>query len=176
MHGTGTKLGDPIELEALTTVFQEKTQRKQYCAIGSVKSNIGHTSAAAGLAGLHKVLLAIRAKKLVPTLHFEQQNPHFDFEASPFYVNTQVQDWQQASGTPRRAAVSSFGFSGTNAHLVVEEYIPEPNRRDNALRLSAPHTPLLRNTETPCLFVLSAKSESQLRSYTQETKHCIQAH
>jgi len=90
MHGTGTKLGDPIELEALSTVFQEKTQRKQYCAIGSVKSNIGHTSAAAGLAGLQKVLLAMKQKQLVPTLHFEQPNEHFDFDASPFYVNTAV--------------------------------------------------------------------------------------
>src|SRR5205814_8413835 len=87
MHGTGTQLGDPIELEALSTVFQEKTQRKQYCAIGSVKSNIGHTSAAAGVASVQKVLLAIKQKKLVPTLHFEQPNPYFDFDASPFYVN-----------------------------------------------------------------------------------------
>src|SRR5262249_29084838 len=94
MHGTGTKLGDPIELEALATVFSEKTQRKQYCAIGSVKSNIGHTLAAAGLAGLHKVLLAMQHQKLVPSLHFEQPNEHFDFAASPFYVNTEVQDWQ----------------------------------------------------------------------------------
>src|SRR5216110_2471540 len=92
MHGTGTKLGDPIELEALATVFQEKTQRKQYCAIGSVKTNIGHTSAAAGVASLQKVVLAMKAKKLVPSLHFEQPNEHFDFKASPFYVNTAVQD------------------------------------------------------------------------------------
>src|SRR5579864_7221104 len=125
MHGTGTKLGDPIELEALATVFQEKTQRKQYCAIGSVKSNIGHTSAASGVASVHKVLLAMREEKLVPTLHFEQPNPYFDFAASPFYVNTTVQDWHRDSGVPRRAAVSSFSFSGTNAHLVIEEYIPE---------------------------------------------------
>src|SRR5436305_3000895 len=128
MHGTGTALGDPIELEALATVFQEKTQRKQYCAIGSVKSNIGHISAAAGLAGVHKVLLSIRQKKLVPSLHFERPNPHFDFEASPFYVNTTVRDWQSEAGTKRRAAVSSFGYSGTNAHLVLEEYIPAGDR------------------------------------------------
>src|SRR5262249_39731888 len=89
-HGTGTKLGDPVELEALATVFQEKTQRKQYCAIGSVKSNIGHTLTVAGIAGLHKVLLAMQHKKLVPSLHFKQPNEHFDFAASPFYVNTEV--------------------------------------------------------------------------------------
>ena len=88
MHGTGTKLGDPVELEALATVFQEKTQRKQYCAIGSVKTNIGHTLASAGLAGMQKVLLAMKQKKLAPSLHFKHPNEHFDFDASPFYVNT----------------------------------------------------------------------------------------
>src|SRR5262249_57363325 len=81
MHGTGTKLGDPIELEALSTVFQEKTQRKQYCAIGSVKTNIGHTLMAAGVASVQKVLLAMQQKKLVSTLHFQQPNEHFDFAA-----------------------------------------------------------------------------------------------
>ena len=131
MHGTGTKLGDPIELEALATVFQEKTQCKQYCAIGSVKTNIGHTLATSGLAGLQKALLTMKYKKLVPTLHFQQPNEHFDFEASPFYVNTCVQDWKSGTGEPRRAAVSSFGFSGTNAHLVIEEYIP--GREDKSL-------------------------------------------
>src|SRR5216110_2609936 len=164
MHGTGTKLGDPIELEALASVFQEQTQRKQYCAIGSVKTNIGHTLAAAGVASIQKVLLAIKQKKLVPTLHFQQPNEHFDFEASPFYVNTEVQDWKSGDGSARRAAVSSFGFSGTNAHIVIEEYIP-----DCSGELASP-------TVSPSLFVLSAKSESQLKSYTQEMKWWIQAH
>ena len=162
MHGTGTKLGDPIELQALSTVFQEKTQRKQYCAIGSVKTNIGHTLAAAGLAGVQKVLLAMKYKKLVPTIHFEQPNEHFDFAASPFYVNTEVQDWSSGVHIPRRAAVSSFGFSGTNAHLVLEEYIRQPEP--------------IRSTGMPSLFVLSAKSEHQLKSYAQEMKRWIQAH
>ena len=165
MHGTGTKLGDPIELEALATVFQERTQRKQYCAIGSVKSNIGHTSAAAGVAGLHKVLLAMQQKKLVPTLHFQQPNEHFDFAASPFYVNTRVQDWHTAApGIPRRAAVSSFGFSGTNAHLVIEEYLPASAKTQELIE------------KIPSLVILSAKSESQLKSYAQELKRWIQAH
>jgi acyl transferase domain-containing protein len=185
MHGTGTKLGDPIELEALATVFQEKTQNKQYCAIGSVKSNIGHTSAAAGMAGLQKVLLAMKQKKLVPTLHFQQPNEHFDFVASPFYVNTAVQDWHTAAASiPRRAAVSSFGFSGTNAHLVVEEYIPDRRggqgqadrgRRDSGLPLSE-SLRVPTSTKTPSLFVLSAKSENQLKSYAQEMKRWIRAH
>jgi acyl transferase domain-containing protein/acyl carrier protein len=185
MHGTGTKLGDPIELEALATVFQEKTQRKQFCAIGSVKSNIGHTSAAAGVASLQKVLLAMKQRKLVPSLHFQQPNEHFDFEASPFYVNTEVQDWKPATeGTPLRAAVSSFGFSGTNAHLVVEEYIPERAETrsrgdaDGAVGagLALARSPYGPHPKTPCLFVLSAKSEQQLKSYAQEMRHWIQAH
>ena len=173
MHGTGTKLGDPIELEALASIFQEQTQRKQYCAIGSVKTNIGHTSAAAGVASIQKVLLAIKQKRLVPSLHFEQPNPHFDFAASPFYVNTCVQDWQSAEGRPLRAAVSSFGFSGTNAHLVIEEYISGREADEGNPR---PHDLLPRSTETPILFVLSAMSEHQLKSYAQEMKTWIQGH
>jgi len=194
MHGTGTQLGDPIELEALSTVFQERTRRQQYCAIGSVKTNIGHTMAAAGVAGLQKVLLAMKHKKLVPSLHFEQPNPHFDFEASPFYVNTEVQDWKSEEGGPLRAAVSSFGFSGTNAHLVVEEYMPKRSLRASARvghtgEASSPlhdgesfgtmpscSGELASPTVLPCLFVLSAKSEPQLKSYAQEMKRWIQAH
>src|SRR5262249_35562013 len=150
---------------ALATVFRERTQRKQYCAIGSVKTNIGHTLAAAGLAGLHKVLLSLQQKKLAPSLHFEQPNAHFTFDTSPFYVNTATQDWQQASGTPRRAAVSSFGFSGTNAHIVLEEYISEACRDGDGGRRDAdgdkprPYSPRpynLRPPGTPCLCVLSA--------------------
>src|SRR5579859_1067801 len=162
MHGTGTKLGDPIELQALASVYGEKITRKQSCAIGSVKTNIGHTLAAAGVASLHKVVLAMREKKLVPSLHFKEPNPHFDFGASPFYVNTSLQDWQTEEGIPRRAAISSFGFSGTNAHAVIEEYIPQGERKGGM--------------EMPSLFVLSAKSESQLKSYAQEMHHWIQEH
>ncbi|HEX6159707.1 MAG TPA: type I polyketide synthase, partial [Thermoanaerobaculia bacterium] len=121
-HGTGTKLGDPIELEALATVFQEKTSKKNFCALGSVKSNIGHTTAAAGVAGLQKVLLSMRHRTLVPTLNVKKENARFDFARSPFYVSRETKPWSVENGTPRRAAVSSFGFSGTNAHLVVEEY------------------------------------------------------
>src|SRR5579859_1888314 len=168
MHGTGTKLGDPIELEALATVFSEKTQRKQYCAIGSVKTNIGHTLAAAGLAGLQKVLFSMKDKKLVPSLHFEQPNEHFDFATSPFYVNTELQDWNPtAEGKPRRAAVSSFGFSGTNAHIVLEEYLSHSS--GGQAQGTVP-------TASPSLFVLSAKSEQQLKSYAQEMNCWIQAH
>ena len=120
-HGTGTKLGDPIEIEALTNAFRKYTEKKQYCAIGSVKTNIGHTVAAAGVAGVIKVLLALKHKQLPPSLNFDQPNEHINFADSPFYVNTVLRDWETVDGQPRRAAASSFGFSGTNAHLVIEE-------------------------------------------------------
>lgn len=152
MHGTGTRLGDPIELKALSTAFREKTDKKQFCAIGSVKSNIGHTSAAAGVAGVHKVLLCMRHQQLVPTLHFKEPNEHFDLENSPFYVNTRTQPWDAA---PRRACVSSFGFSGTNAHLVIEAYETKEKRGQRPVT----------DGKRPALFVLSAKTEKQLKIY-----------
>jgi len=127
-HGTGTKLGDPIELEALATVFKERTARKNYCGLGSVKSNIGHTTAAAGVAGLQKVLLSMRHRTLVPSLNVTKETSRFDFKNSPFYIVREKRTWNVAPGSLRRAAVSSFGFSGTNAHLVVEEYAPPPDQ------------------------------------------------
>ncbi len=157
MHGTGTKLGDPIELEALSTVFKEKTTKKRYCAIGSVKSNIGHISAAAGVAGIHKVMKAMQHQKLVPSLNFEEPNEHFDFADSPFYVNTELKDWNHTSKQPRRAAVSSFGYSGTNAHLVLEEYLPKEKA------IAPPH-----KIEKPLLFVLSAQTDEQLLEYAEK--------
>ena len=120
-HGTGTKLGDPIEVEAITRAFAKYTQKKQYCAIGSVKTNIGHGLAAAGLSGFVKALLCLYYKKLVPSLHYRTQNEHIDFQNSPFYVNTRLKNWKKIGGKPRQAAVSSFGFSGTNVHMVLEE-------------------------------------------------------
>ena len=120
-HGTATSLGDPIEVEALTEAFSKWTNKKQFCAIGSVKTNIGHASTAAGVSGLIKTILCLKKQKLVPSLHFNQPNPHIDFENSPFYVNTEFKDWEVLEGQTRRAAVSSFGFSGTNAHVVIEE-------------------------------------------------------
>jgi polyketide synthase PksM len=125
-HGTGTRLGDPIEFEALTRAFRKDTDRTQYCAIGSIKTNLGHTIAAAGVAGLIKVLLALQHKKIPASLHYRQVNPHINFADSPFYVNTRLRDWEavtDAAGRPypRLAVLSSFGFSGTNAHMAVEE-------------------------------------------------------
>lgn len=125
-HGTGTALGDPIEVKALTNAFRNSAHKIGYCGIGSVKSNIGHLDSAAGIAGLIKAVLMIREGKLVPTLHYRRPNPHLDLDSSPFYVNTDLSDWQPAIG-PRRAGVSSFGLGGTNVHLVLEQP-PVPSR------------------------------------------------
>lgn len=119
-HGTGTPLGDPIEIAALTQAWRAETNATQYCALGSVKSNMGHLDAAAGVAGFIKTVLALENKALPPSLHFETPNPKIRFEKTPFYVNAQLQEWK-ANGHPRRAAVSSFGIGGTNAHAVLEE-------------------------------------------------------
>ncbi|NES18381.1 MAG: SDR family NAD(P)-dependent oxidoreductase, partial [Symploca sp. SIO3E6] len=119
-HGTGTELGDPMEIEALTKTFAEHTQKKQFCAIGSVKTNVGHLNTAAGVASLIKTVLALKHGLIPPSLHFEQPSPQIDFANSPFYVNTSLSEWSR-NGTPRRAGVSSFGIGGTNAHLVLEE-------------------------------------------------------
>lgn len=119
-HGTGTALGDPIEIAALTQAFRSGTEAKGFCAIGSLKTNIGHTDAAAGVAGLLKTILALKHKQLPPSLNFDEANPNIDFQNSPFFVNSKLTDWP-ATQTPRRAGVSSFGIGGTNAHVVLEE-------------------------------------------------------
>lgn len=120
-HGTGTPLGDPIEIVALTQAFRAGgTQRNGFCAIGSVKPNIGHLDVAAGVTGMIKTILSLQHKKIPPTLHFEKPNPKIDFANSPFYPVTSVIDWSVKEG-PRRAGVSAFGVGGTNAHVVLEE-------------------------------------------------------
>ncbi|MFN6470963.1 MAG: beta-ketoacyl synthase N-terminal-like domain-containing protein [Nostoc sp. SerVER01] len=119
-HGTGTSLGDPIEIAALTQAFQSSTKKKNFCAIASLKTNIGHLDAAAGVAGLIKTVLALKHKQIPPSLHFEEPNPQIDFANSPFYVNNKLSEWK-AEKYPRRAGVSSFGIGGTNAHVILEE-------------------------------------------------------
>ena len=119
-HGTGTTLGDPIEIAALTQAFRSGTDKESYCAIGSVKTNVGHLDAAAGITGLIKTVLALDRQLLPPSLNFDAPNPEINFENSPFYVNTKLTEWK-SNGKPRRAAVSSFGFGGTNAHVILEE-------------------------------------------------------
>jgi len=124
-HGTGTPLGDPIEIEALTKSFRETTDKKSFCAIGSVKTNIGHLDAAAGVTGLIKTALALHHKQIPPSLHYSKPNSNINFANSPFYVNASLQDWHSL-GQPRRAGVSSFGIGGTNAHVILEESPTQP--------------------------------------------------
>ncbi|EAU62130.1 amino acid adenylation domain protein, partial [Stigmatella aurantiaca DW4/3-1] len=126
-HGTGTPLGDQIELSALQQVFGSSTGQASRCPIGSVKTNVGHLEVAAGIAGLIKTVLSLQHRRLPPSLNFKQPNPQLESSTSSFYVNTQLSDWP-AGELPRRAGVSSFGIGGTNAHVVLEE-APEPGRQ-----------------------------------------------
>jgi len=119
-HGTGTKLGDPIEVTALTDAFNKYTGKENYCALGSVKANIGHTQLAAGVASVIKAVLMLQNKKLPPLVNFKELNTHIDLKRTPFYINTELKEWEVREGK-RQAAISSFGFSGTNAHVVLEE-------------------------------------------------------
>ncbi len=144
-HGSGTPVGDPIEVTALTKAFRAFTQRSGYCAIGSVKTNIGHLDAAAGIAGVIKTVLALKHRQLPPSLHYSEPNPEINFEASPFYVNTELSAW--TSDEPRKAAVISTGMGGTNACVVLEE--------SPAAREPIP-------SQLPQLLVLSAKTGAGL--------------
>ena len=139
-HGTGTRLGDPVEVAALTDVYRRATSRTGYCSLGSVKANVGHLRTAAGVASLIKACLALKRRTRPPLANFARPNPRVDFEASPFVVHADARDWP-ADAEPRRAAVSSFGFGGANAHLVLEEHTPPARtasrRRIHLLPLSA---------------------------------------
>src|SRR5262249_20896511 len=121
-HGTGTSLGDPIEIRALTQAFGV-TKKKSFCLIGSVKTNIGHLDAAAGVASLIKTTLALHHKLIPRRLHFQEPNQQIDFDNGPFRVNNELLEWK-GEAAPRRAGVSSFGIGGTNAHAILEEYRP----------------------------------------------------
>lgn len=119
-HGTGTKLGDPIEIEGIKSAFRKHTEKKQFCAVGSVKTNIGHLDSAAGIASLIKAVLAIKNKELPPSVHFLRPNRKIDFENSPVYISDSLAKWE-SDGSPKRCGISSFGLSGTNCHVVLEE-------------------------------------------------------
>ncbi len=150
-HGTGTTLGDPIEMEGLKLAFASK--RRGDCAIGSVKTNIGHLDAAAGVAGFIKAVLALKHRCIPASLNFETPNPKIDFENSPFYVNTRLREWQ-TNGQARRVGVNSFGFGGTNAHVILEEW-PEQRK-------------LTHTTDRACqLILLSARTPSALEKMTE---------
>ncbi len=163
-HGTGTKLGDPIELEAITRAFADYTDRKQFCAIGSVKTNVGHLDCAAGLAGIAKAVLMLEKGKIPPTLHFQSPNSEIDFIHSPVYVCDKLEDWEPPQG--RLCGISSFGISGTNAHVVLEQ---APAREEK------------ENGEKPCLLLISGQNENCLlenwkrfRSYARENRPDLQ--
>lgn len=145
-HGTATALGDPLELKALTQAYEGTGIG--HCAIGSVKSNIGHLDAAAGVASLIKTALCLQHRRLVPSLHFSAPNPQLQLAQSPFYVNTATRDWQTSGTTPLRAAVSSFGIGGTNAHVVLEAWtaaaVPPSSRSWQILPVSARSTTALQ--------------------------------
>jgi polyketide synthase PksN len=168
-HGTGTSLGDPIEITALTRAIGAYTGDRHFCAIGSVKSNIGHCEGAAGIAGVTKVLLQLKHRQLAPSLHTEPLNPNIDFEGSPFVVQQELAAWQrpciEVDGDvreyPRIAGVSSFGAGGSNAHLMIEEYSPA-ERQPLATRPDAGATP------APVLIVLSAKDAERLTERVQQ--------
>ncbi|MBX9257862.1 SDR family NAD(P)-dependent oxidoreductase [Desmonostoc muscorum CCALA 125] len=159
-HGTGTPIGDPIEIAALTQVFRAGTDKKGFCAIGSVKTNIGHLDATAGVAGLIKTVLALQHKQIPPSLNFHQPNPQIDFANSPFYVNTKLTEWKQGI-TPRRAGVSSLGMGGTNAHVILEE-APVSKARNQGRKYQ--------------LLVLSAKTNSALETATKNLVNHLQQH
>ncbi len=150
-HGTATPIGDPIEVEALTQAFRTKTAAKQFCGIGSIKSNLGHLTAAAGVAGFIKTVLALYHRQIPPSINFDRPNPYIDFANSPFYVNSQLRDWP-AMETPRRAGVSSFGGGGTNAHVILEESLvtrpSSPSRPYQLLLLSGKTTTAIEQLTT----------------------------
>ncbi|MGW5419808.1 beta-ketoacyl synthase N-terminal-like domain-containing protein [Streptomyces sp. NPDC003943] len=165
-HGTGTRLGDPVEIAALTKAFRRErpddTERRGYCGIGSVKTNIGHTDAAAGVAGLIKTVLALRHGVIPPSLHFSEPNPEIDFATSPFRVVARAEEWRP-EGMPRRAGVSSFSVGGTNAHVVLEQ--PPAEAESGG-------TPC---TGGPYVLPLSAKTPTALEAVTERLAERLRA-
>jgi len=160
-HGTGTMLGDSIELAAMKKAFALSTKKQQFCAIGSVKPNVGHLDRASGVTGLIKTTLALKNKLLPPSINFTQSHADIDLEHSPFYVNTKARRWENAEEAPRRAGVSSFGLGGTNVHMVLEE-APSPEKGDEARPWQ--------------LLLLSAKTENALETATQRLHMYLQEH
>ncbi|MDO0943604.1 beta-ketoacyl synthase N-terminal-like domain-containing protein, partial [Brevibacillus laterosporus] len=168
-HGTGTPLGDPIEFAALKDAFLELSQRNDnrsepYCGLGSIKTNIGHLEAAAGLAGLVKVLVSLRHRMIPASLHFQELNPHIPIENSPFYIVTSNQEWRPPyRGGLRRAGISSFGSGGSNAHIVIEEY--QSIHRVDTKRAAS--------NNNPVMIVLSARNENRLQEQVKQLLHEI---
>jgi acyl transferase domain-containing protein/acyl carrier protein len=156
-HGTGTKVGDPIEMASLRQVFRAVTNKKNFCAIGSVKPNIGHLDSAAGIAGFIKTVLMLKYQKLPPQINFREPNPELDLENSPFYINTELRDWESVY---RIAGVNSFGMGGTNAHVIMAE----------PPKVSPSH-----HQKSAVLLVLSAKTEQALDTVTRNLACYLEA-
>ncbi len=168
-HGTATPVGDPIEVSALQTVFDAQTDRRQFCAIGSVKSNIGHAVAAAGVAGLIKAAMALHTQQIPATLHFEKPNPQIDFENSPFYVCDSLQPWPRSEAA-RFAGVSAFGVGGTNAHVVLGEAPPVvPTAPDDENGLPVSIVPV-------SILPVSGKTENAMLANVRRLANHLAAH
>ena len=160
-HGTGTFIGDPIEIRALSKAYRAFTDRKGYCGIGSVKPNIGHLDAGAGAAGLIKAVMSLKHKMIPPSINFDEPNPAIDFENSPFFVNKSLRKWESEDGSPLLAGVTSLGMGGTNAHIILQEapVIEKPNVED----------------QWPLLITYSAKNESALDDYSSKLAEFLRA-
>lgn len=156
-HGTATRLGDPVEIDGITRAFDRYTRKKQFCAIGSIKTNMGHLDHAAGIAGLLKCILALKHETLPPTIHFQSPNPAVHFHDSPVYVNDAVRSWESGEH-PRRCGINSFGLSGTNCHMILEQY-QEPAAAERAGKRSADRWNMM---------TLSAKNSDVLRRLVSE--------
>ncbi|WP_429848141.1 SDR family oxidoreductase [Brevibacillus panacihumi] len=173
-HGSGTPLGDSIEMHALTQAYRTHTTQVGYCAVGSVKTNVGHLEAAAGMAGLIKTVMALKHKKIPPSLHFSKPNPEIGFTQSPFYVNTRLTVWEDDTDFPRRAGVSAFGMGGTNVHLILEEAPPRsepgPSRPWQLLLLSGKTETALEQQMEDMAHFLSRQSDSKLADLAYTSK------
>ncbi|MED0771982.1 type I polyketide synthase [Bacillus siamensis] len=161
-HGTGTALGDPIEIDGLTKAFRLTTEDRQFCSIGSIKSNIGHLESAAGIAGITKLLLQLKYKKIAPSLHAAELNPNIEFEHTPFFVQQKETEWKrpvlnitgEMKEYPRIAGISSFGAGGSNAHVIIQEYVPSDSLKPMENASVSP--------QKPAVIILSARNEQQL--------------
>jgi acyl transferase domain-containing protein/acyl carrier protein len=175
VHGTGTKLGDPMELKALGKVLTQNRDPGDYCAVGSVKSNIGHLEAAAGIAGLIKVALSLKHCQIPPSLHFQQPNPYINFEKLRLWVQGRLAPWTAGNGCPLAAGVSSFGFGGTNAHVVLEA-APDSRAGDGPEQLGFKRQNPAAMERPWHVLTLSAKSEAALRSLAQQYQEFLAHH
>ena len=158
-HGTGTALGDPIEIEALQRVFRTVTDEKQFCGVGSLKSNMGHLNTISGLAGTIKAALCVKTGEIPPSLHFENPNPKIDFANSPFYVPTQLTKWTCPG--PRRAAISAFGIGGTNTEVIIEE---------------PPVTPAEESAKSTHVAIVTAKTATALKTASERLAQHLREH